>query len=82
MGKAKNKINFFETSEGHEFEEHLRQMQADEQYITEPSYTTNSLKYPNNLMPFVDKHIEYMVKHPKTNPLHYISNLRLTSRLK
>jgi hypothetical protein len=80
MPTYKKKPNFFETDEGLEFEEALKEMAANHAYNTEPSYSANSELYPNNRIPFVDKHMEYIRSHPKTDPQHYLANLRLMMR--
>ncbi|HTE58640.1 MAG TPA: hypothetical protein VK694_07940 [Verrucomicrobiae bacterium] len=70
------------SEEGLESKRVLRQMDADTAYNTQPTYSSNTKLYPDNLIPFVDKHMDYLCSHPATDPQHYISNLRLISRLK
>lgn len=41
------------------------------------TYNANSELYPDNQMPFRDKHYDYLLKHPDVNPDQYLSNLRL-----
>ncbi|MFA5003790.1 MAG: hypothetical protein WC498_00735 [Candidatus Saccharimonadales bacterium] len=58
----------------------LRQMEQDGAYNTESSYSPNSMLYPDNQMPFSQKHIAYLKAHPKLDPVHYLANLRLMIR--
>lgn len=41
------------------------------------SYTANTKLYPDSQVPFVEKHIAYLMEHPGLNPEQYLSNLRL-----
>ncbi len=82
MPILKKKIDFFNSAEGVEVEQLLRSMVADSTYNTKSSYSANSGLYPDNLMPFVDKHMNYLISHPAINIRHYISNLRLITRIK
>jgi hypothetical protein len=79
---APKKINFQESEMGVEVEKLLRDMVLNAAYHTAASYSANSTTYPNNLIPFVDKHMNYLQAHPKTDPQHYMANLRLSTRLK
>ena len=54
-------------------------MMQDSNYNTEPSYSANTAAYPNNLIPFVDKHMNYLQAHPATDPSSYVRNLQLMS---
>jgi len=82
MPAYKRKPDFFETEEGKEFEQLLKVMTKDSAFSTGPSYSANSKLYPDNLIPFVNKHMEYLRTHPSTNPYHYLSNLRLITRVR
>lgn len=44
------------------------------------TFSANSEKYPDNQMPFVDKHIAYLMNHPNIDPNQYLANLRLMLR--
>ena len=50
-------------------------------YNTTSTYTSNAEKYPDNILPFVDKHIDYLHKHPNINPEQYIANLKMKTRV-
>jgi hypothetical protein len=80
MATYKRKSDFFESEEGIEIEQKLRLMAQDATYHTGSSYSANSTLYPDNLIPFVDKHMSYLRNHPTTDPQHYLSNLRLITR--
>ena len=57
-------------------------MARDNVYNTGSSYSANSIQYPDNLIPFVDKHVNYLNAHPGLDPSQYIANLRLITRIK
>ncbi|MES2971005.1 MAG: hypothetical protein V4702_01640 [Patescibacteria group bacterium] len=82
MPNVKKKPGFLETTEGIEIKNALQRMASDSAYMTESSYSANSVLYPNNLISFVDKHLNYLRAHPATDPQHYVSNLRLMTRLR
>lgn len=58
----------------------LENIEKNPVYNTNPSYVANDARYPNQQMPFVDKHILYLVGHPNVDRKTYISNLRLMLR--
>lgn len=82
MATYKRKEDFFTTEEGIKFLKALHEMSLDTTYITEEGYSSNSERYPGNRISFVNKHMDYLVKHPTTNPAHYLSNLRLMTRVR
>jgi len=82
MATIKKKINFFESEEGAAIEQALQHMTLDATYNTAASYSTNATVYPDNLIPFVDKHKNYLAAHPAVNPKLYVSNLRLMTRVR
>ena len=82
MATYSKKPNFFDTEEGLEIERLLRSMDEDTNYNTEPSYSANTAQHPDNLIPFVEKQMNYLLSHPTIDPRHYISNLRLMTRKK
>jgi hypothetical protein len=61
-------------------EQKLRSMTLDPVFNTTASYTANSTLYPDNLIPFVDKHMEYLLQHPSVDVDQYVRNLRLSHR--
>jgi hypothetical protein len=82
MPSVKKKINFFETEQGTELAGVLERMTLDVAFNTEDSYTADVMRYPDNKMPFLDKHRNYIAAHPDVNPLDYVANLRLKTRLR
>ncbi|GAC1392609.1 MAG: hypothetical protein NVSMB46_08900 [Candidatus Saccharimonadales bacterium] len=82
MPTLKNRTSYFETEEGVEVKESLLLMAKDKKYNTESTYSADGVVYSDNLIPFVDKHMKYLISHPALDPKHYISNLRLVTRLR
>lgn len=82
MPTIKSRPGFLDTIEGKEIQRKLQLMTDDASYNTESSYTANGTLYPDNLMPFVDKHITYLISHPLLNPNEYLANVRLLTRLR
>lgn len=82
MSTQNKRPNFLETQEGAEAKQLLEAMTTDPLYNTESSYSANVIAHPDNTMSFVDKHMEYMRNHPALSPKHYISNLRLMTRVR
>ncbi len=72
----------FETDEGKLVEATLAAMQADAGFNTEDSYTPNGELYPGNVMPFIDKHKQYLMAHPAIDTTMYLANLRLKTKLR
>lgn len=60
----------------------LQALVEDSGYNTEPSYIANGEAYPDHLIPFVEKHMAYLMSHPKVNPEQYISNLRMMTKIR
>lgn len=69
---------FLDSAEAIEIKNALERMVADPCFNTEPTYTTGA----DPSWSFVDKHMTYLSEHPKLDPRHYLSNLRLMTRLK
>lgn len=57
--------------------EQLKSMVDDPQFNTQSTYSPSSV----DGLDFVDKHIAYLSKHLSLNPQHYLSNLRLMTRI-
>ncbi len=80
---AINKNNNFVNSEiGIDARQKLMALMRDELHNTPSTYSSNTEVYPDSLIPFVDKHMEYLRVHPNIDPQQYISNLRLMSKIK
>lgn len=82
MAAYQRKAAFSQTEAGTQALEALHAMCNKANYNTPSSYCSNSEAYPENQRSFVDKHMDYLSTHPDVNPNHYISNLRLMTRIK
>lgn len=82
MASHIKKADFITSEEGIRITEVLTLMVSDSGYMTESSYSADSEKYSDNLIPFIDKHLSYLRSHPNMNPDHYLSNLRLMTRIR
>lgn len=60
----------------------LRLMESDSSYKTDAGYSSNEELYPDNNIPFVEKHMHYLREHRNVNPEQYLSNLRLMTRIR
>ncbi|GAC1387510.1 MAG: hypothetical protein NVS1B7_0800 [Candidatus Saccharimonadales bacterium] len=82
MPTLKKRVSFFDSPEGLEVKDALLTMVADNLYFTDSSYSANSIQHPDHLVNFVDKHMNYLNTHPSIDPEHYVSNLRLITKLR
>lgn len=82
MALLKTRVTFFETEEGKDIKLKLQQMNESGLYNTTSSYSANSMLYPDNLIPFVDKHMNYINAHPKLEISKYLANLKLMTRIR
>ncbi len=82
MPTLKRKVNFFESEEGTQVKDALCTMASDTSYNTASSYIASGAVYSDNLIPFVDKHMNYLNTHPSIDPIQYLSNLRLMMRIR
>jgi len=82
MATHKKRSYFFDSEEGRDFKSKLQQMEADSFYNTVTSYSPDAKKYPDNLIPFVDKHMNYLNGNPQLDSSMYLANLRLMTRLR
>ncbi len=76
----KKRSGFFDSEEGKSVREKLQYMTTDKMFNTISSYTSDSAAYPDNQMPFVDKHMNYLNAHPELDSQMYITNVRLKTR--
>jgi hypothetical protein len=74
--------NFFDSQEAEEIRNALLQMTRDSSYSTTPTYSTDSATYTDHLIPFVDKHMNYLNLHPKMEASMYLANLKLKTRIR
>lgn len=82
MAIYSKKPDFMTSEEGIRAKEVLSLMVSDSRYMTEPSFSADSEKYADNRIPFIDKHLAYLRNHPATNLDHYLSNLKLMTRIR
>ena len=82
MATLKKRVDFHVSEEGRDFRQQLLRMTADKAYNTSSSYSTNSLQYSDNLIPFVDKHMNYLNTHPKVEADKYLANLKLMTKVR
>lgn len=82
MASVKTRSGFVDTDEGQEMKRELQRMMTDSAYNTKPSYSGNQLLYPDNQMPFVDKHMNYIMGHPMLEPSQYLANVKLLTRVR
>jgi hypothetical protein len=75
-------IAFLDSQEAKDIKQKLQLMVASTLYNTESSFTTNGVQYPDQLMPFADKHLNYLNNHPKVDSNMYLANLRLMTRIR
>lgn len=80
MASIKKRSNFFDSEEGILARQKLQALVDDDAYNTRDSYSADTEQYPDGVIPFVDKHMEYLRTHPKVQIDHYIANLRLRTK--
>ncbi|HUP26214.1 MAG TPA: hypothetical protein VM124_01040 [Candidatus Limnocylindrales bacterium] len=82
MPTLKKKTNFLQSEAGDKARKALYLMASDDAYNTRASYIADGTDYPDNLIPFVDKHMNYLNTHPSIDVGQYLSNLRLMVRIR
>jgi hypothetical protein len=82
MAVAQKRVNFVESEEGKYVKKKLLDMTNDDSFNTSSSFSSNFTDYPDNLIPFVDKHMNYLNTHPKVDARTYLANVRLMTRVK
>lgn len=82
MSSPTKKVNFYNTEIGVEILGELNKMAKDRHYNTKSTYSANTEVYPNNRIPFTDKHMRFLNTNPNISPYQYLSNLRLMTRIK
>lgn len=79
---TKKSIDFLASEEGKIIRTQLEAMVTSSQYNTTSTYSSKTDVYADNLIPFVDKHLNYLTAHPSLNPTLYLANLRLMTKLR
>lgn len=82
MALTKKGDIFVKSDVGIEARKLLELMMTDDSYNTPTTYSANTELYPDNQMPFIDKHMNYLCSHPSVNPNVYLSNLRLMTKIR
>lgn len=78
MAKSLSAQRFLDSEEAKEIRNILNEMMKDPEFNTKSMYS--SLAGGDVL--FVDKHMEYLSQHTTLNVNHYLSNLRLMTRVR
>ena len=68
---------FLSSEEGDLIRQELEDMMKNPQFNTTSTYSPASV----GQLEFVDKHMDYLSKHPAVNRQHYLSNLRLMTKI-
>jgi hypothetical protein len=68
---------FFNSEAGRTARLDLKLMANDPAYNTRPVFSSREAES----MTFVERHMEYLSEHPNISPRHYLSNLRLKTKL-
>ena len=74
--------DFLESQRGTEVRLIFKSMTISKLYNTSSSYSADKVTYPDSLMPFIDKHMNYLNAHPKLEPYGYIANVKLMTRIR
>lgn len=82
MSFKKSRSDFYSTEEGKEIKRQLVQMVTSNSYNTTPIYSPNGMLYPDNLEPFVDKHMKYLISHPSLDARQYLANVKLATKVR
>lgn len=82
MPMLKQRRGFLDSEEGIAIRRILQSMASDNTYNTAATYHPNAFRYADNLIPFVDKHMDYLNAHPQLDARMYIANIRLITRVR
>lgn len=82
MPTVKSRVEFISTEKGQEIRAKLLLMLKSSTYNTASTYSANGVLYSDNLIPFVDKHMNYLVSHPMLDPDKYLANVKLLTRIR
>lgn len=80
MSGASTRKGFSDTEEGRAIRAQLQAMVTSSGYITDSSYSANTSLYPDNRISFVDRHMEYLAKHPSVDASQYVVNIKLMTK--
>lgn len=65
-----------------EVEKILTDMEKDSTYATNRGYVRDTPQSEKRSVSFREFHLDYLKKHPKVNPEHYLSNLRTMLKIR
>lgn len=82
MATNKKKTWLLNAEEAAQVEQALKDMALDANYSTDTSYSADTETYPDNRIPFVEKHLNYLHQHKNVNPDQYLSNLRIMTKVR
>lgn len=82
MATQQTRREYFESQEGQDIKRLLTDMAEDGGFYTRASFSPDTTKYPDNFMPFVDKHLAYLSAHPNLDARMYIANLKMMTRVR
>lgn len=82
MPSINTRKDFAISEQGLEIKQALLDMCADSRYNTESTFSADTETYGDNLIPFVDKHMNYLCNHKSLDPYHYLANLRLMTKVR
>ena len=78
MSNTLSAQKFLKSAEADEIRTVLRGMMKSREFNTTSTYSPSS----EGPLSFEDKHMLYLSQHTSTNPQHYLSNLRLITRIR
>lgn len=82
MQSLKNRSRFFGSPEAEDIKQELQFMMASDLYNTKSSFSADVVNYPDNLITFSEKHMNYLNAHPQLDAGMYIANLRLMTLIR
>lgn len=81
MSTIRKRGSFVSDEEAADTRAILVAMEQDVAFNTESGYSADTALYPDNTIPFVEKHMHYLRTHA-INPQHYVTNLRVITRIR
>lgn len=79
---AYKRVDIYDSELGTEVLGTLQSMERNPVFRTVDEATRDLELYPSGIVPFVDKHMQYLHKHPLLNPEHYLANLRVKLKIR
>jgi len=82
MHTPSTRTGFFDTQEAKDIRQRFQGMADSSSYNTESSYSANGILHPDNLISFVDRHMNYLNSHPMLDAEMYLKNVRLMTLIR